>query len=175
MCGLCWAVDWLFSWPEASELEDEEGVEFTPESVVAFRARLRGDFGDMRSRVAGLEGLPVTLEVFAERRDSRTLGRKGVARVGGELNGVVEVMEGGSPAGVWLWICCSKMLSRLLLLGGVGVGVYRRQGDCCCTGVWEPLWELSELGEFVRAMLNFEGDREMDRRRLLTDDANTST
>lgn len=109
-------------------------MEFTPESVVALSARLRGDLGDVLNRVAGLEGLPVAFADFAERRESRTLGRNGVARVGGELKGVVEVMEGGSPAGVWLWKS-PKLMLLWLLLGGVGVGVYRRQGDCSCTGV----------------------------------------
>lgn len=72
-----------FSCPGDAESLDPEGVEFPAQGEAAFKARFVGLLGEVRFRVADFEEEPEEFSFaddFAERKESLTLGRKGVAR-----------------------------------------------------------------------------------------------
>jgi hypothetical protein len=68
----------MFSWPvegwiaEKTVLSDE-----LAESLLVFKARLNGLFGEALNRDKGREGVDAFAD-FADRRESRPLGRRGV-------------------------------------------------------------------------------------------------
>lgn len=125
-----------------------------PESLLLFRARLRGLLGDALSRDKGRVGVEVFAD-FADRSESRPLGRRGVKL------GDWDVLVGCEKTAVGGAVCaCAEGDARRC-----GVRPKRRHGDWgdgCCDVLPSELFELERDRNFV------EGDLDMDRRKVLT-------
>lgn len=141
-----------FSWPEAPGSFNVDGAEFAELEERAFKARFEGLLGEPRVRVVDF-GTPMAGALtanldddLAERSDSLTLGRNGVAR--GVCDCAKRLFCGDvTPTANW-WEAI------LLKEGDAGVEEF-------CELV--ELADASELCEPVRASWNFEGERDIDR------------
>lgn len=111
-----------FSWPAESLSLEGEGTELVAEGGMLCRARLEGLLGEVRFRRLDLaEGLPL-VDDLADRRDSFTLGRKGVASCGCDCPPRIEFVLG---AGALLGVpknCCDAMRRSE---GDAGEGEFR--------------------------------------------------